>query len=76
MVVRFYERAVAICLLLAAVAGSHLDASEPRWTACRVSWAKQAPSWRGGMGTPEEALTMPCHGSNGGWSAVLLSGPV
>ena len=42
---------------LAVLAAAESRAGHARLPVCRVSWAKQAPSLRGVVGTPEEALT-------------------
>ena len=55
MVPRFYARAVGGCVL--AVAAAESRTGQARLPVCRVSGAKQTPSWRGVVGTPEEALT-------------------
>ena len=48
---------------IAVLAAAESRTGQARLPACRVSWAKQAPSWRGVVGTPEEALTTTWHDS-------------
>ena len=50
-----------VAVLAAALAESRIG--QARLPACRVSWAKQAPSWRGVVGAPEDALTTAWHDS-------------
>ena len=50
-------------VLAAAVAAAESRADHARLPVCRVSWAKQTPSQRGVVGTPDEALTTTWHDS-------------
>ena len=48
---------------MAAGAAAESRADHARLPVCRVSWAKQTPSQRGVVGTPDEALTTTWHDS-------------
>ena len=48
---------------LAVFAAAESRSDQARLPACRVSWANQAPSLRGVVGTPDEALTTTWHDS-------------
>ena len=47
----------------AVLAAAESRTGQARLPTCRVSWAKQVPSWREVVGTPEEALTTTWHDS-------------
>ena len=47
----------------AVLAAAESRTGQARLPVCRVSGAKQTPSWRGAVGTPEEALTTTRQGS-------------